>query len=121
MQWFQEYCVGIKKGDPLGIWVCLTCRKVPADLKQDIKGWKHEVDIIKQCTQSIFKVLEGLSTKFDHNLKSVNDRVTSVSTLINIKELCITESVVSLHSVTENLKTSMDQVIPNIKQDDCCV
>ena len=27
---------------PLGIWVILTCRKVPADLKQDIKGLKHE-------------------------------------------------------------------------------
>ena len=26
----------------LGIWVILTCRKVPADLKQDIKGLKHE-------------------------------------------------------------------------------
>ena len=70
---------------------------------------KHEVDIIKQCTQSIFKAIEGLSTKFDQSLESVNDRLTSVSTQINSEELCITESVFSLQSVTENLKTSVDQ------------
>ena len=109
MQWFHEYCVGIQKDDPKGIWVCLTCRKVPVDLKQDIKCLKHEVDIIKQCTQSIFKAIEGLSTKFDQSLKSLNDRLTSVSTQINGEELCITESVLSLQSVTENLKTSVDQ------------
>ena len=109
MQWFHEYCVGIQKDDPIGIWVCLTCRKVPVDLKQDIKCLKHEVDIIKQCTQSIFKAIEGLSTKFDQSLKSVNDRLTSVSTQINSEELCITESVLSLQSLTENLKTSVDQ------------
>ena len=109
LHWYHETCVGIKKDDPIGIWVCLACRKVPTDLKQDISSLKYEVDEIKQSTQSILKAIKGLATKLENSLENVNDRLTSVTRQINSKELCITESLDSLQSVTDSLKTSLDQ------------
>lgn len=68
---------------------------------------KYEVDEIKQSTQSILKAIKGLATKLENSI--VNDRLTSVTRQINSKELCITESLDSLQSVTDRLKTSLDQ------------
>ena len=109
MHWYHETCVGIKKDDPIGIWVCMTCRNVPIDMKQDIRDLKHEVCEIKQSTKSILKAIENISSKLANSLENVNDRITSVSRQINSKELCITESLESLQTVTSGLKTSLDQ------------
>ena len=109
MQWYHEICVGIRKDDPIGIWVCLNCRKVPENLKQDICDLKHEVGEIKQSTRSILIAIESISSKLVNGLENVNDRITSVARQINSKELCITESLEGLQSVTNGLKTTLDQ------------
>lgn len=109
MGWYHETCVGIKKDDPIGIWVCLTCRNVPSDLKNDITCLKREVEEIKQNTLSVVKAIEGLSTKLENSFGNLNDRLTSVSRQINSKDLCISESIEILQSTTNNIKTSVDQ------------
>ena len=109
MQWYHDICVGIRKDDPIGIWVCLNCRKVPENLKQDICDLKHEVGEIKQSTRSILIAIESISSKLVNGLENVNDRITSVTRQINSKELCITESLEGLQSVTNGLKTTLDQ------------
>ena len=109
MSWFHETCVGINKDDPIGIWVCLICRNVPTELKSDINSLKDEfVEIIK-CTQSVVKAIEVLSTKFENTIGGLMDQMTSMSRQMNRKELCITESIKSLQTTTNNLKTSLDQ------------
>ena len=109
MCWFHETCVGIKKGDPIGIWVCISCRNVPKVLKNDIDNLKHEVVEIKKCTQSVFKAIEVLSTKFENTIGGIKDQMTTISRQMNSKELCITESIENLQTTTNNLKTSLDQ------------
>ena len=109
MVWYHETCVGIKKDDPIGIWVCPKCRKVPSDLQNDIHCLKNEVGEIKKCTQSVLKAIEGLSTNFANTIGSLKDQMTSMSRQINSKELCISESIDNLQTTTNSLKTSMDQ------------
>ena len=109
MCWFHETCVGIKKGDPIGIWVCLICRNVPNNLKNDIDNLKHEVVEIKTCTQSIFKAIEVLSTKFENTIGGLKDQMATISRQMNSRELCVTESIENLQTTTNNLKTSLDQ------------
>ena len=109
MHWYHETCVGIRKDDPIGIWVCVSCRNVPKDIKQDIYDLKHEVGEIKQSTNSILRAIENIYSKLSNGLENVNDRITSVARQINSKELCITESLESLQTVTNGLKTSFDQ------------
>ena len=109
MCWYHEMCVGIKKDDPIGIWFCSTCRKVPSDLQNDINSLKTEVNEIKTCTRSVLKAIEGLSMNFANTFGSIKDQMTSLSRQINSKELCISESIENLQTTTNNLKTSMDQ------------
>ena len=109
MEWFHEACVGIKKDDPVGLWVCLICRNVPKDLKKDIDNLKREVDEIKKCTLSAVTAIEGLASKLENNIGSLKDQLTAVSRQINSKELCMSESIESLQTTTNNLKTSVDQ------------
>ena len=107
--WFHEICVGIKKEDPIGVWACPACRNVPSEVKRDLNCLKQEVDQIKQCTQSIVKAIDTLSAKLDNSIGGLNDRLTSVTRQINSRELCISESIDTLQTTTDNLKTSLDQ------------
>ena len=109
MEWYHEVCVGITTTDPIAIWVCLTCRAVPTDLKNEITSIKREVADMKQFTHSAVKAIESLSTKLDNNFQSLNDRLTSMTRQINSKELCISESIESLQSTTDTLKLAFDQ------------
>ena len=95
MEWYHEICVGITTTDPIAIWMCLLCRAVPTDLKNEIISIKRKVADVKQFTHSAVKAIESLSTKLDNNFQSLNDRLTSMTRQINSKELCISESIES--------------------------
>ena len=109
MEWYHELCVGIKKDDPIGLWVCLVCRNVPKDLKKDINSIQHEIEKIKKCTLSAVSAITGLATKLEQNIGSLKDQLTAVSRQINSKDLCISESIENLQTTTNNLKSSMEQ------------
>ena len=109
MQWFQEQCVGITKDEPVGLWLCPTCRNIPSSLINDINSLKQDVDNLKTCTKSILTAIHGLSSKLENSISGLNDRLTSIIRQINGKDLSITESTESLSATTNDLKTSFDQ------------
>ena len=107
--WFHEARVGIQKNEPVGIWMCETCRCIPASVKDDISGMKSEINVLKECTQNILKAVLEMSQKVENNFGSINDRVTALLRQINGKDLIITESLEELQTSTDTLKSSLDQ------------
>ena len=107
--WFHEACVGIQKNEPVGIWMCETCRCIPASVKDDISGMKSEINGLKECTQNILKAVLEMSKKVENNFGSINDLVTALLRQINGKDLVITESLEQLQTSTDTLKSSLDQ------------
>ena len=69
---------------------------------------------IKKCTQSVVKAIEVLSTKFDNTIGGLIDQMTSISRQMNRKVLYFTESIGSLQTMTNNLKTALYQKAYNI-------
>ena len=108
IKWYHETCVGIKENDPIGVWVCPVCRNVPSEIKNDISCLARGFGDIKQCTQSIVKAIESLSSTLQNNIGNINDRLTSISKQINSTELCISESIETLQVSTNNIKTTLD-------------
>ena len=53
MSWYREQCMGIEKGEPVGLWLCVSCRKVPEDIKSEISCLKDDVDNLNLSTTQI--------------------------------------------------------------------
>lgn len=107
--WFHEECVGIAKDEPVGIWLCNTCKSIPTSLKHDVSDMKSEVNELKECTKNILKAVLDLSTKVERNFGTINDRITALTRQINGKDLIISESLEQLQTSTSTLKSSLDQ------------
>ena len=105
MVWLHEKCVGISEGDQIGLWLCLTCRSIPPAIKHDIGTLKTDVEQLKECTKSILSAVKGLSEKVENSFGSLNDRLTSLNRNINAKDLTLSESLESISSSTNSLKT----------------
>ena len=58
MSWYHELCVGVKKDEPVGIWLCLSCRQVPQGLQSSITALTTDVQQLKVSTSSIISTLE---------------------------------------------------------------
>ena len=37
-QWYHTDCVGLKKGDPVGVWPCTSCRHIPEQIKTIVES-----------------------------------------------------------------------------------
>lgn len=109
VQWFHETCVGITDDEPIGIWLCQSCRDIPTSIKQNVSSMKNEINDLKECTKNILKAVQDLSTKVENSFGCVNDRITSLITQINGKDICISESIESLQGTANNIKTSLDR------------
>ena len=107
--WYHEPCVGIAKDDPVGIWLCPTCRSIPTNIQSDSQSIKLEVGYLKQTTESILAVINGLSSKIEDNNENVNDQLTSLQRKINGNDLTITETLEHLTTATDNIKTSVNE------------
>lgn len=61
--WFHDTCVGLGKDEPIGLWLCPTCRNIPQSLQIDVINLKDSVKHLKESTESILSAVQGLSTK----------------------------------------------------------
>ena len=53
MVWFHDQCVGLDKDEPVGVWLCLSCRQIPQGPQDNISDIKTDVDQLKMSTKSI--------------------------------------------------------------------
>ena len=107
--WFHDKCVGLGKDEPIGIWLCPSCRHTPRSIQNDVINLKNDVKTLKESTESILSAVQGLSNKFETCIGGINDRLTSLSKQINTKDKCITNSLENISSSTNNIKTVLDQ------------
>ena len=107
--WFHDICVGLGKDEPIGIWLCPTCRNVPQSVQNEVISLKNDVKNLQESTKSILLAVQGISTKLETCIGGINDRLTSLSNQINIKDRFMTDSLETLSSSTNNIKTVFDQ------------
>ena len=104
MTWYREQCVGIDKDEPIGLWLCLSCRNVPQKLRTEISYLKKDVDKLKQSTCSILSAVVELSTKLENCIWGINDRITALNKQINLQDVNIIEAIDNLSSTASNMK-----------------
>ena len=109
MSWYHDLCMGIKKDEPVGIWLCPNCRTVPQDVRNEIDSLKTEVKQLKTTTNLILSSINSLSDKLDNCVGGINDRITALKRHINQHDITITEEIENVSSKTSNLKSSLDQ------------
>ena len=107
--WFHDICVGLGKDEPIGIWLCPCCRNVAQSVQNEVVNLKNDVKNLQESTKSILLAVQGLSTKFETCIGVINDRLTSLSNQIKIKDRFMTDSLETLSSSTNNIKTVFDQ------------
>ena len=107
--WFHDKCVGLGKNEPVGLWLCPSCRNIPRGIQNGVINLKHDNKSLKESTESIPSAVQGLSTKFEACIGGINDRLTSLSKQMNTKDKSVTGSLESLTSSTNNIKTVLDQ------------
>lgn len=101
--------MGIEKGEPVGLWLCVSCRKVPKDIKSEISCLKDDIDNLKLSTNQILSTVNELAAKLDNCIGGINDRITALNRQVNLHDRNITETLDNLTSKTSNIKTSIDQ------------
>ena len=109
MSWYHDLCMGIKKDEPVGIWLCSNCRTVPQDVRKEIDSLKTNVNQLKTTRHLILNSINSLSDKLDNCVGGINDRITALKRHINERDMTITEEIVNVSSKTSNLKSSLDQ------------
>ena len=107
--WYHEKCVGVEKDEPIGVWLCLTCRNVPQGLQSDLAEIKQDVDHLKHTTGLIIDAISKLSTQVETCIGDINDQLTALNRKINTNDNKISEAVEKLTDKTNSLKTDFDQ------------
>ena len=114
MLWLHEKCVGISEDYQIGLWFCPACRSIPTALNLEINTFINDVQQLKECIQSILTTVNGLSEKVDNNIECLNARLTSLNRSISTKDLSMSESLESLSSRANRLKTTVGKTSCNI-------
>lgn len=109
MSWYHEQCVGIVKDEPVGVWLCLSCRKVPEGLHSSITALTSDVEQLKVSTSSIIAALGHLSTQVTSSLVSINDKLTALSNQVSCNDRKMTETLDCLTMASDSMKNKIDQ------------
>ncbi|MEW8547186.1 MAG: GDSL-type esterase/lipase family protein, partial [Candidatus Thiodiazotropha sp.] len=109
MVWYHEQCVGIQKDEPVGLWLCTSCRAVPHTVQGDITSIRNDVEQLQQSTELILTAVQELTTKLDNCVGNINDKLTALSRQISCNDRTMSESIETLNVSTNNLKTNFDQ------------
>ena len=109
MSWFHEQCVGVGKDEPVGIWLCLTCRLIPQGLQSSITVLTTDVQQLKTSTSSIITALGRLTTQVTSSIESINDKLTALSNQVNRNDKKVSETLDSITTTSDNMKTNFEQ------------
>ena len=109
MIWYHEKCVGISKNEPIGLWLCLTCREFPKIVQNEIKCTKDDVQKLQNTTQIILNAINKLSEKLESIIGGINDRLTAISKQVKTNDKHISESIQGVATATEKVKNIVEQ------------
>ena len=110
MSWFHEQCVGIdKNSDPIGIWLCVTCRAFPKLVTAELSVMRNELNGLKQSTSSILAAVQNLTSNIERSIGNINDRLTAINKQISTNDKGISGALQNLNTTTSNIKTSVEQ------------
>ena len=63
--WFHDTCVGIEKDEPIGLWMCKSCRDIPQIVKNEVIYLKNDVKQLIESTDTILAAVNGLSSQLE--------------------------------------------------------
>ena len=110
MSWFHEQCVGLDKdSEPVGIWLCMTCREFPKTVTAELAVMRNELYGLKQSTTSILTAVKSLTSSVERSIGNINDRITAINKQMSTNDKSITGTLQTLATSTNNIKTSVDQ------------
>ena len=107
--WFHDICVGIEKGEPVGLWMCKPCRDVPQTVKSDVIGLKNDVKQLMENTDSILAAVNGLSSQLNNCVSGLQDQINALSKQIKSRDKTLSDTVDTLTSATNKIKTSVEE------------
>ena len=107
--WYHEQCVGVAKEELIGVWLCLSCRKVPQGLKSSPTALTSYIEQVKVSTSSILVALGHLTTQVSTSINGINDKLTALSSQVRCKYKKMSETLDSLYMPSDSMETHFDQ------------
>ena len=109
MLWYHDQCVGLDKDEPVGVWLCSSCRQVPQGLQDNISEIKTDVEELKKSTKSITTAIHKLSEQVTSCVENINDKLTALCKRIDCNDRKTSETLDSIIDASDSLKTNFDQ------------
>ena len=109
MSWYHEQCVGVAKDEPVGVWLCLSCRKVPQGLQSSITALTSDIEQLKVSTSSILVALGHLTTQVSTSISGIHDKLAALSNQVRCNDKKMSETLDSLNMASDSMKTNFDQ------------
>ena len=107
--WFHDTCVGIEKGEPIGLWMCKACRDIPQIVKDEVMNLKNDVKQLMESTDTILEAVSGISSQLEKCVSGLQDQINALSKQIKSRDKTLSESIDTLTSVTNKMKTSVEE------------
>ena len=84
--WFHDTCVGIEKGEPIGLWMCKACRDIPQIVKDEVMNLKNDVKQLMESTDTILEAVSGISSQLEKCVSGLQDQINGLSKQIKSRD-----------------------------------